>query len=163
MSPEDLTFEVVWKNESPELIREVSDFWMAQEIFNSYDKAEERARQLVYVVRNPDRQIVAVSTAFRAYVKLLNNHFYGLRLLAHPAFRIPGLSSKLFVMTRDYCEAISQSDGDPKCIGVITTVENDRIRQYRREAVWPASGMVYIGKTPKGHHVRVYYFDGVEV
>src|SRR5690606_38028345 len=125
--------------------------------------ADERLRQIVYTERNAEGQVVGVSTDYKAFVKHLTHRFLAIRLLLADAYRVPGLTSKLLVMTRDFLESIHSQDTADPAIGIITLVENPRLKQYRNEAVWPASGMVYIGKSPKGHHLRVYYFRGARV
>src|SRR6202008_4433515 len=100
-------------------------------------------------------------TAVRMDIPQLKNHLYSFRLFIDPDYRIPGLTSALIVKTRDELEMRTKNEpsSGEKCVGMIRLVENDRILQYRREAVWPPSKMVYIGNSPKGKHIRVYYFE----
>lgn len=158
-----LTFENVWQQERPEVREEVSQMWLRAQAFQSYDAAQERAAQLVYVVRNTSGQVVATSTGFKAYVAMLRNHFYAVRMMIDPEFRYPGLASKLMVLTRDHFQAIYTNETVDMCKGVITLVEHDGIREHMRDAVWPASQMVYVGKTKKGYPIRLYYFPGVRI
>jgi len=39
-------------------------------------------------------------------------------------------------------------------------VENELVKKNKREAIWPASKMIYAGNSAKGHHIRIYYFKG---
>lgn len=130
----------------------------------SEDKIEQRLNQVVHVVES-EGTVVGVSTAYKAYIKQLSNYLYAFRCFIAPQFRVPGLTSAVIVKTRDYLEEIHLQDGpdSERCVGVITLVENDRIMQYRREAIWPTSKMVYIGNSPKGKHIRVYYFKGARI
>ncbi len=94
----------------------------------------------------------------------LNWHnFYALRLMLLPQYRIPGLTSKLLVETCGFLESIHDQDENDKAIGVITLVENERLKEKRNEAIWPASKMVYIGNSHDGHHLRVRYFKGARI
>src|SRR5690606_40096147 len=127
------------------------------------NQANERLSQIVYAVRDKDGQVAGLSTAFKVFVKQLGHHLFAVRLMLADQYRIPGLTSQLLVMTRDHLESIHATDTEEKTIGIITVVENARLKHFRNEAVWPASGMVYIGNTPKGHHVRVYYFKGARI
>lgn len=83
--------------------------------------------------------------------------------MLRPDYRIPGLTSRLLVSTRDFLESIHSRDESNPAIGIITLVENRRLKEHRNEAVWPASGMVYIGNSGDGHHIRVYYFKGARI
>ncbi|MFZ6014059.1 MAG: hypothetical protein ACOYXT_27205 [Bacteroidota bacterium] len=155
-----LNFENVWKNNGvPE---DVIGLWKLYGVL-SQDQIDLRAHQLVYVVRNESGSAIGVSTAFKAYIKQLRNYFYAFRCMLIPEYRIPGLTSKLVVMTRDFLESIHEQDEGEKAIGVITLVENERIKQNRREAIWPASKMVYIGNSGNGSQIRVYYFKGARI
>lgn len=162
-SPQEyLVFQNMWRKNEPEIQREVSEIWRQSGLQN--EEIEKRLTQLVYVVRNTTNgHVVGISTAFKTFIKQLHNHLYAFRCMLVPRYRIPGLTSKLLVMTRDFLESIHEHDGSEKAIGVITIVENDRIKQHRTEAVWPASGMVYIGDTKNGNPIRVYYFKGARI
>jgi hypothetical protein len=122
---------------------------------------DRRIKEVVFVVENGKGEPVGVSTAARMHVPQLKNHLYSFRLFIDPEYRIPGLTSALIVKTRDELEERTRVEphSNTKCVGMITLVENDRILQHRREAVWPASKMVYIGNSPKGKHIRVFYFE----
>ena len=158
---QNVVFENVWGKDVSGFEAQVRDLWKKHggPIGGS---ADDRLSQLAFAIRDPDGKVVGLSTAFKVHVKRLRNYFFAIRLLIHPDFRIPGLTSKLLVLTRDFLESISHQD-DPPAIGIITLVENRRIREKRNEAIWPASGMVYIGNSGEGHHIRVYYFKDARI
>ncbi|HMQ01423.1 MAG TPA: hypothetical protein PKC24_16695 [Cyclobacteriaceae bacterium] len=160
---EDITIDNVWQKVDEDTRQQVISIWNNIGLKLSPDEANDRANQLVFVVRNQAKQVVGMSTGFKAYLRQFKNHFYAIRLFIMPAYRKPGLSSKILVLTRDFFEDISRFDQDNTCIGVVTLVENERLKQYRNEAIWPASKMVYMGNSDKGHHIRVYYFKGSRI
>lgn len=159
---QNLVLENAWKKDISEIRSQVLEIW-----WNSGgprgEKATERLSELVFVVRNNEGDVVGISTAFKAYVKRLRNHFYALRLMLLPQYRIPGLTSKLLVETCGFLESIHDQDEKDKAIGVLTLVENERLKEKRNEAIWPASKMVYIGNSQDGHHLRVRYFKGARI
>jgi hypothetical protein len=157
-----LVFENVWRKEATEVRQQVMNIWKQMGGLDQ-QQAAQRIDQLVYVVKDDSGKVIGISTAFKAYIKQLRNHLYAFRCMLVPECRIPGLTSKLLVITRDFLEAIHEQDGEEKAIGVITLVENERIKQSRTEAIWPASKMVYIGNSKEGHHIRVYYFKGARI
>jgi hypothetical protein len=159
---QNIVFENVWMKEVPKIKHQVIDIWKQTGGLDAA-QAMERLNQLVYVIKNNEGNVIGMSTAFKAYIKQLRNNLYAFRCMLIPDCRIPGLTSKLVVMTRDFLESIHEQDGPEPPIGVITLVENDRIKQSRREAIWPASKMVYIGNSKEGHHIRVYYFKGARI
>lgn len=154
--------ENVWQTDVSMIREQVRDVWQKHG-GPVAGKAEERLQQLVFVVKNEAGDVVGISTAFKAYVKQLRNHFFAFRLMLVPGYRIPGLTSKLLVATRDFLESIHARDSNDMAIGLITLVENQAIKENRNEAIWPASKMVYIGNTKEGSHIRVYYFKGAHI
>ena len=158
IKPQNLAFENLWQKNAAHLAPEIVTIWKQFNPGLEEAKADERLNQIVYVVKNEFGQVVGISTAFKAYIKQLRNHLYAFRLIILPEYRIPGMSSKLTVMTRDFLESIYKSDERDRCIGIVTLVENEELKKTRNEAVWKASGLTYIGNSGNGSHIRVYYF-----
>jgi hypothetical protein len=157
----NIVFENVWKKDYEHIKKDVFTIWKKYNLTET--EMAERIQQIVFAIKNNEGSVVGISTAFKAYIPQLRNYFYGFRCVLEQDYRIPGLTSKLLVMTRDYLESIYQDEEKDPAIGLITIVENQQIKQARTEAVWPASKMVYIGNTKEGHHIRVYYFKGVRI
>jgi hypothetical protein len=158
---QNIVLENVWQKDVSTLRSAVLGLWLDHG-GPTGSAAEERLKQLAFIVRGEHGDIVGISTAFKVYVKRMRNYFFAIRLLLHPDHRIPGLTSKLLVSTRDFLESIAVQEANP-AIGIITLVENERLKASRNEAIWPASQMVYIGNSAEGHHIRVYYFKGARI
>jgi len=163
METRNIEFENVWRKGVGELRKEIITIWKQYNPGLEEEKANERIGQLVFLIKNNMGQVVGISTAYKAYIKQLKNYFYAIRLTILPSYRGPGMASALIVKTRDFLEAIHKQDGPERIIGMITLVENEEFKVARREAIWKASQMVYIGNSSKGHHIRVYYFKGATV
>jgi len=155
-----LIFENLWQQKASSFHEEVKLMWKKHFQELTEDQLHDRLKQVVFILRTAEGRVVGVSTAHKAHIAQLKNKLYSFRCFIDPDYRIPGLTSTLTVKTRDWLEDIHQTDGDEKdrCIGMITLVENERIMTFRNEAIWRASKMVYIGNSPKGFHIRVYYF-----
>ncbi len=158
-------WENVWQKMSPTLIQEVINFWDVNQMIKPGFSSEERAQQVVLILRSEmDNKIVGLTTAGVVTFKQLNSkNFYLYRSIILPGYRHPGLTSKLIVETRDFLELANSHEVLNPCIGILTFVENPRIQQFRREAIWPASKMAYIGMDKQGRHIRVYYFRGATI
>lgn len=156
-----LEFENQWISQSEQTRQGVIDFWNTHNLLKPDVSGIQRAKEVVWVVRTPSQSIIGVSTAFKAHFKQLHNNFYVFRCAIAPDFRIPGLMSKILVDTRDFLESIHKKDPDP-CLGIMTFVENPGVNANRK-AVWSASQMVYVGSTPDGKQIRVYYFKGARI
>lgn len=155
-----LIFENLWQKKDSPLGEEVKKLWKRNFPDMTDDHLNKRLQQVVFAIRTESGEVVGVSTSHKAYIEQLKNRMYNFRCFIDSEYRIPGLTSTLLVKTRDWLEEIHLTDGeeDTRCIGVITLVENERIMKHRNEAIWPASKMVYIGNSPKGFHIRAYYF-----
>lgn len=156
----ELVFENLWKKNDPVWHGKVQQLWKKNFPAMPEQILSERIHQVVFAVTNAAGEVVAVSTAYRTYIEQLKHFLYGFRCFVDPSYRVPGLTTKILVSTRDWLEQIHTDDGaeHERCIGMITMVENEQLMKHRTEAVWRGSGMVYIGNTPKGKHLRVYYF-----
>lgn len=154
-----LHFENLWGRTYSPYLSKVAKMWQSNFPALTEQQINERLQQIVFVIYTDDKDVVGVSTSFKAYIPQLKHHLYNFRCFIDPAHRVPGLVSKLIVQTRDFLESIYMSDGpdEERGIGMITLVENDKLKKFRNEAIWPASGMVFIGNTPKGYPIRVYY------
>jgi hypothetical protein len=157
--------ENVWQKISPPLLQEVISFWEENKMLKAGISSQERAHQVVLIIRSEkENRIVGVTTAaLVTFRQLNNNNFYLYRSIILSEYRHPGLTSKVIVETRDFLEAFSKRITVNRCIGMLAFVENPRIQQYRREAIWPASKMAFIGVDKQGRHIRVYYFRGAVI
>jgi hypothetical protein len=155
-----LIFENLWQKSNTSSHAGVKLLWKKHFPFLTDEQVAQRLAQVVFTLQTSTGEVMGVSTAHKAYIYQLKNQLYAFRCFIDPAYRIPGLTSTLIVKTRDWLEEIYMTDGkeEERCIGMITLVENERIMKYRNEAIWPASKMVYIGNSPKGFHIRAYYF-----
>jgi len=157
--------ENVWQKMTPSLVQEVIEFWSFNKMLRPDSNVEERARQVVFIVRsNRDKSIVGLATVVEVTFKQLNgNNFYLFRSIILPAFRQQGLAAKLIVETRDFLEFISTKNIHSLCIGMLVFVENPKLKQFKRETVWPASQMTFFGVDKEGRHIRVFYFKGARI
>jgi len=161
MTPQ-LTINNVWMNVTPDLQRDIVDFWNSNNMLNPAVDSQARAQQVVLTVRNNGKIVGLTSADFVKFHQLNDNLFYLFRMIVLPELRLPGIGSKLIVETRDILEDYAEKQTTNKCIGLLTIVENPQLIAQRNEAVWP-SKMVYIGNDKAGRPIRVYYFKGVRI
>jgi hypothetical protein len=159
----NISYENLWRKDLGELKKEVITMWRQHNPGLEEEKAEERANQIVLVVKNEFEQVIGVSTAFKVYIKQFRNFMYSIRVMVLPEYRSQKLATDLLVKSRDFLESIHQEDLPDPPIGMITLVENELLKKNKREAIWPASKMIYAGNSSKGHHIRVYYFKGATI
>ena len=158
--PSTIVFENVWQKNEQDLFTQVVEIWRQYPAIDpqTYDK---RLRQLAYIAKTADHKIIAITTAYKVYIKQLGNFFYVYRCLVTPGYNLPGLDSKITALTRDFLETFSAQEQSDAAAGLFTVVENEKLKG-RDLAVWP-SGFVYIGQSKDGHHLRVCYFKGARI
>jgi len=159
----NVSYENLWGMDAAELKKEVITMWKQHNPGFEGAKVEERANQIVFVAKNEFEQVIGVSTAFKVYIKQFRNFMYSIRVMVLPEYRSQKLATDILVKSRDFLESIHQEDLPDPPIGMITLVENELLKKNKREAIWPASKMVYAGNSSKGHHIRVYYFKGATI
>ncbi len=153
-----MEFDLVWKDPKSKSLSIA--FWREVMVNPSFN-LEERAEEVVCQVKL-NNKIIAISTAKEILGKEFNdNHFYNFRLLIHPKYRIPGLLEKLSVTTIEYLEQLFLEQKS-NCIGVLTLIDNPGLLK-RKEAIFPATGLVMAGFTKAGRQIRVKYFKGARI
>ena len=155
--------ENVWEGKTAELREEIIRFWMQTGALEDRERAVERVEQVMFIVRHPEGGIAGVSTVFRRLHRELDNTFYFFRCFVAEEHRQYNLGVVLLVAARDFLNERYVAGSDTSAIGMMVEVENERLRRIRNQAVWPLSGFVYIGKNPRGDHLRVYYFHGARI
>jgi len=155
-----LRFENVWSLKNQDLLDEIVEAWAILGVVPEGQSSMDRAKQVVYLVRNTDSKIVGISTTYISFIPKLKNKLFVYRCLIFPKYRYPGLLAMLTKMTLEYLESIHHSLNE-KIIGVITEIENKSLQKLNL-AVLP-SGFVFIGYSKRGNPVRVYYFKGAKI
>ena len=161
-NPYGITFEEVFGKLDQDLAGELIGVWKKFNLLAESESGNTRVKQVVMVVRNKNHEIIGISTAYPIQVEQLKNKLFAFRCMLVPEYRYPGLLTKLTVMTRDFLEEVHLTY-DPYCIGIITEVQNTKLNDHRKEAVYPGSGFTFIGYSKKGFQIRVYYFKGAKI
>ena len=163
----DYRLETVWPTPPDGVQQDVVRFWLAESAMTDPAAAQERAHQLLVVARDLSGQVAGVSTAVRVFVPQLGFECFYYRTFVGRAHRTRGLrSTGIFwsIVRKSYAVLNERfREGcDPGVLGAYVEIENASLMRVRNDAVWREGGMnvVYIGRTPDGRHVRVWYFDG---
>lgn len=152
-------YQTVWKNITPELIKELTDFWVRENALPKGAQPARRAEQVVIVMRDDaDGSIVAVSSVIARVVPRLRQVLYYYRTFCAEKHRRNNTSIPIMQATqkalRDYNLALPK----PEAIGIIVEIESTYINQRYPEAFWEATKFGFIGYSPRGLPVRVHYF-----
>lgn len=157
-----MDFINIWQK--PDYYPIVINFWNDLRALPPTVDPANRAKELVYMVKDPkEDKVIGVTTVSQQKIPQLKNHpFFVFRTLIHPKSRIPGLASKLTLLTRDFLESLF-IEKKTDCIGLYLVTDKKELMTVRTEAVWRNSKLTFIGTTKDGRHQRVYYFDGAKI
>ncbi|MEO9869474.1 hypothetical protein [Ekhidna sp.] len=156
---ESITIHDVWQKKTDELIEEIVAFWTAHNAIPPHVDINQRAHQVVLVVRNLDGEIVGVTTAYSTKYPLLKSMLFVFRGMLDPGYRIPGLFIKMTTMTIQLLERHTKLlDERERPIGMIAEVENPNLKEARMTK--SPSGMTLIGFSKKENPIYAYYFKG---
>ena len=158
--------DIVWPCPTKEVRDQVIEFWRAEGALHDPERARQRAQELIVVGRTLDQKVAAVSTARRVVVQQLDLKCFYYRMFVGGSYRTAGIRSTDLVRSillesyRTLNERF-QRGYDPEFVGIYMEIENESVKRHRNQTVWTDFGanVVYIGKTSKGHHARVWYFD----
>lgn len=161
---EDYQLDNVWEAKTPEIRAEIMAFWLRVGALPTREEAEKRVDQVLIVARTvADRQIVAVSSVYLQVNLQLGYPCYYFRCFVEEHHRRASLAFHLLLAARQELNARFVSGENSQAIGMVIEVQNEALRHFRNEAVWPRSGFVYIGRNGRGDPVRVSYFDGARL
>ncbi|MTI38070.1 hypothetical protein [Fulvivirga lutimaris] len=161
-SIQDFKWHIVWKKITSEEVIQIVGFWLRLGIL-SRPEAYKRANQVVIMIKNKNDELIGVSTAFPTYFDQLRAHVYAYRCLIKKDSRVIGLETKLTLETKSVLQKGLSGVKENKPVGLLAVVQNERLSNDARYAVWPGVNMIYVGNNNAGHSIRVSYFDHVKL
>ena len=153
----------VWKQITPELEAELVQFWISNKAIADEKQAAQRTKQVACLVRSEQGTIVGVSTVHPRIVPRLRQPMYYYRNFIAADFRGQQLAVPFLLKTKEVLQAHNLALPKPLCLGVIIELENKSLAAHRNQAHWSDVGFTFIGYSPKGLHLRVWYFEGVRL
>lgn len=160
-----MSFEImpVWKNITPELEAELVEFWLGNKAIGDEKLAVERAKQVVCLARSEQGVIVGVSTVQPRIVPRLRQPMYYYRNFIAADYRGKQLSIPFLLKTKEVLQDYNKALPKPVCIGIIMELENQSLAAHFNQAYWHRVGFTFIGYSPKGLQLRIWYFEGAEL
>jgi hypothetical protein len=139
----------------------IAAFWRREQ---AIDEAQIGARlgQVVLHALDADGVVAGVCTAVAAVAPRLGQPVYFWRTFIGARWRSTRLVRQLLLRSFSLLESHAGAHDHP-CIGVLLELENSRFGKRLREAEWPRSRFVYIGRSPRGLDVRIRYFKGARL
>ena len=152
----------VWKKITPELETELVKFWTVNKAIGEEKDAAKRAKQVVCIARDDKGEIVGASTAHPRIVPRLRQPMYYYRNFIAEGARGQQLAPEFLEQSKQALQEYNLGLSKPLCLGIIIELENKSLAAHRNEAQWK-EGFTFIGYSPKGLTLRVWYFDGVKL
>ena len=156
------TVSQVWKKVTPELEAELVRFWTSNNAIGAEKDAAARAKQVVCIARDDGGALVGVSTAHPRIVPRLRQPMYYYRNFIAEGVRGQKLGREFLEQSKQALESYNLGLSKPLCLGIIIELENKRLAAEHNEAQWK-EGFTFIGYSPKGLTLRVWYFEGVKL
>jgi len=131
-------------------------------------EARQRAQEVVCAVLDETGSLIGVSTAVPRRIPFLGETMFYFRAFLIPNARGGLLIRQLMTASWVCLNAGYQRDPSPgQPIGIFLEIENPQLSRDRERAVWqrpaesvlPGSGLVYVGRTPRGLDRRIWYFE----
>jgi GNAT superfamily N-acetyltransferase len=155
-----LVFHNLWEDPSEAVADAVLDLWTRERALPARAQPLRRVEQALLAALDPSGRAVAVCTAVKRYSPRLENVLYHYRSFVSADYRQQRLAGDLLVAARDYLE--EHRGSEPEAIGILLQLTAP-VLQQKTEAVWPKSGMIFVGRSPRGEDLRVYYFRGARI
>lgn len=137
-------------------------FWLRERANVAGDEATRRLTEVVAHVIDEHGQLAAVATATPKVLPRLGQPLYYYRCFVGNAWRASKLVRPLLRHTQKVLEAYAREHDYP-CIGVLLELENEGFADTLRWAHWSGVGFSYIGVSPRGLDLRVWYFRGARL
>lgn len=145
------------------LVEQVTELWVTQKVLTE-TQARQRAEELLFVaIDDKNDEIAGVCTTYLRTPPTLKMPLWHFRTFVAPDYRQKDVAFHLLHLAIEYHESRFISDVDSSGRGLYMEIENPIIQRYRNEAVWPSSGMVFVGCNARGDHCRVRYFPGAKI
>jgi len=148
-----------WQQLDQETGNAIRAFWEREQANVSGDEATRRLDEVVAHVVDERGELVAVATVAQKILPRLGQPMYYYRCFVGKAWRSSKLVRPLLRHTQKVLEKYARANDFP-CIGILLELENEGFANTLRWARWPGVGFSYIGVSPRGLDLRVWYFRG---
>lgn len=155
--------EAVWKKTTPELEKEIIEFWVSEKALPNEAAAAQRIKQAVCIGRNDEGKLIAVCTVQAKLVPRLRQLLYNYRTFVAAAHRDSKLVYPMAIQARLILQEYTHSLPQPECIGILIEFENKGLGTAWRAATNEETKLNFFGFSQKGFEMRVSYFDNVDL
>lgn len=140
----------------PDEIQQIAmDLWREHNALPPGLKAEDRAKQVVGLVKDEDTGLpLAIATVQQEYMDWAGQDLFIYRNFSIANTRLSHNTVELILSTFDFLSRVAGSSA----AGLYMEIENRAVMQHKNDGIWLETRFAYIGTTPEGWHRRVRYF-----
>lgn len=159
----EFRIEIVRKADKNALKQRAVERWLADGVISPAE-AERRSDQLLLVATHvADETIAGMATTYLETARRLALPLWHMRAYVAPEYRRHEIGFQMLLETVKYHRERFASGKDTRGLGLYMEIENPHIKQHRNQALWPLSGLAFVGVNAKGDHCRVSYFEGARL
>lgn len=137
-------------------------FWLREHANVVGAEAVHRLHEVVAHTVDAHGELAAVATVATKVLPRLGQPMYYYRCFVGAAWRSSKLVRPLLRRTQKVLEDYAREHDYP-CIGILLELENAGFADTLRWARWPGVDFSYIGISPRGLELRVWYFRGARL
>ncbi|HEX7338570.1 MAG TPA: hypothetical protein VF271_01405 [Rhodanobacteraceae bacterium] len=159
--PTEHRYETItdWQHLDPAVGATIRAFWLREQANVAGAEATRRLAEVVAHIVDENGNLAAVATAGVKVLPRLGQPLYYYRCFVGQAWRSSKLVRPLLRRSQDVLQHYARANGYP-CIGVLLELENKGFSKALRWARWPRLDFSFIGISPRGLELRVWYFRG---
>lgn len=137
--------------------------WLADGVIPAAEADRRRDQLLLVATHLADDRIAGMATTYLETARRLDLPLWHMRAYVAPEFRRHEIGFQMLMETVRYHREQFASGQDTRGLGLYMEIENPVIKQHRNQALWPLSGLAFVGVNARGDHCRVSYFEGARV
>jgi hypothetical protein len=161
-APVQFRYVAHWQTDLPDEAQAVLAFWKNESAIGDETQAKQRLNEIVLHARDESDEIAGVCTAVATTLPRLGQPMYYYRCFIGKKWRTTRLVVLLLKRSIELLEGYASRNNFP-CIGIVIELENTRFAENGRDPVWRDIDFTYIGKSQRGHDLRVRYFRGAKL
>ena len=153
----DLVIQTAWRQNDPTLQADAKTFWERLNLLPHGASAEKRLQELCAVAYMGDA-VAGVSTATIQHLRSLRLKLAMFRCAVSPDARSHHVATETALLSCGVLEQWSAAHPEDAVMGVGIVVQSRLLVESDRHAVWPNTKFSFVGYTPNGFQMRVYWF-----
>jgi len=139
------------------------DRWLADGVMPAAE-ASRRAEELLLVATHiADDEVAGMATTYLGTGGRLDLPLWHMRAYVAPDYRRHEIAFRMLMEAMQYHRGEFAAGRDTRGLGLYMEIENPYIKQHRNQALWPLSGLTFVGVNARGDHCRVAYFEGARL